>query len=135
MGVALIALRFLETRFFVFDYTVEFFVGGLALLFTALGIWLALKLAKPKTVVVEKHVPAPAEFRLDENQMESLGMSKRELEVLQLMAKGYSNGEIASQLFVSLNTVKTHVSNIFIKLEVGRRTQAVEKAKQLRLIA
>lgn len=135
MGIALIALRFLETRFFVFDYTVEFFVGGLALLFTALGIWLALKLAKPKTVVVEKHLRAPTEFLLDENQMESLGISKRELEVLQLMAKGCSNSEIASQLFVSLNTVKTHVSNIFSKLEVGRRTQAVEKAKQLRLIA
>ncbi|NUY79875.1 DNA-binding response regulator [Flavobacterium sp. MAH-1] len=135
MGIALFALRFLEIRFFVFDYTMEFFVAGIALLFTALGIWLALKLVKPKTVIVEKMVPAKIDIEINQAELDRLGISKRELEVLQLMAKGHSNNEIASELFVSLNTVKTHAANIFEKLEVARRTQAVEKAKKLGLLA
>lgn len=135
MGVALFVLRFLEIRFFIFDYTMEFFVGGIALLFTALGIWLALKLVKPKTVVVEKTIPAKIDIEINQAELDRLGISKRELEVLQLMAKGHSNNEIAAELFVSLNTVKTHAAKIFEKLEVARRTQAVEKAKQLGLLA
>lgn len=135
MGVALFALRFLEIRFFIFDYTMEFFAGGIALLFTALGIWLALKLAKPKTVIVEKTIPAKIDIEINQAELDRLGISKRELEVLQLMAKGHSNSEIASELFVSLNTVKTHAAKIFEKLEVARRIQAVEKAKQLGLLA
>lgn len=134
MGAALVAFRFLETRFFFLNYTTEFFVGGMAVLFTALGIWLATRLSKPKTIVVEREVLLSAISEIDQAEITRLGMSKRELEVLQLMAKGHSNNEIASELFVSLNTVKTHVSNIFEKLEVKRRTQAVERAKQLNII-
>jgi ATP/maltotriose-dependent transcriptional regulator MalT len=71
---------------------------------------------------------------LNEAELNKLGISKREHEVLEWMAKGLSNQEIADKLFVSLNTVKTHTSNLFLKLEVSRRTQAIQKAKQLRLI-
>ncbi|RZJ72699.1 response regulator transcription factor [Flavobacterium sp.] len=134
MGVALAILRFLEIRFFFFDFGTEILVGGSALLFMAIGIWVTLKLAKPKTIVIEKEIARAAEFCLDQSALQTIGISKRELEVLQLMSKGHSNTEIASQLFVSLNTIKTHASNIFEKLEVNRRTQAVEKARQLRLI-
>jgi NarL family two-component system response regulator LiaR len=72
---------------------------------------------------------------LNETEFEKLGISKRELEVLQLIADGLSNQEIASQLFVSLNTVKTHSSNLFYKMEVKSRTQAIDKAKRLKIIA
>lgn len=113
------------------------FTGAIAFVFTALGIWLALKLAKPKTVVVEKEVAvyvSETEFVRDEAALEQTGISPRELEVLELMAEGLSNAEIADKLFVSLNTVKTHSSKIFEKLDVKRRTQAVEMAKRLRII-
>jgi ATP/maltotriose-dependent transcriptional regulator MalT len=108
----------------------------LALVFTGLGIWLALKLARPKvrTVVVVEPAPEPPGQGIDEKELVRLGLSGREQEVLQLIAEGLSNQEIADRLFVSLNTVKTHCSRIFEKLDVRRRTQAIEKSKKLRLI-
>ncbi len=102
-----------------------------------LGIWLAKQLTKPKTVLVEKTVyvsPSSENFERNEKAVEELGISKRELEVLELIAQGFSNNEIAERLFVSLNTIKTHSSNLFEKLEVNRRTQAVEAAKRLGII-
>jgi ATP/maltotriose-dependent transcriptional regulator MalT len=114
------------------------YVGAIAVIFTALGIWLALKLTRPKIerVVVEKeiYIEKAREFVFNETAMARLGISKRELEVLQLMAEGLSNAEIANRLFVSLNTIKTHASNLFFKLDASRRTQAIEKAKSLCLI-
>jgi NarL family two-component system response regulator LiaR len=89
---------------------------------------------KVKTIVIEKQVAADAGFTLNEAELSKLRISNRELEVLQLMARGLSNQEIAERLFVSLNTIKTHSSNLFLKMEVERRTQAVEKAKRLSLI-
>lgn len=138
MALLLFLLKWLEFRFFVINHSLEIYIGAIALVFTGLGIWLALKLTKPKkeTVIIEKEVfvNADPEFILNEKELDKLEISKRELEVLQLMAKGMSNQEIASSLFVSLNTIKTHSSNLFIKLDVKRRTQAVEKAKQLKII-
>jgi DNA-binding CsgD family transcriptional regulator len=133
MAVLLVLLKWLELRFVIYDHAIEIYGGAIAILFTALGIWLALKISKPKiqTVVVEKRVE---DFVLNEKELASTGMSKRELEVLELMAEGLSNQEIGERLFVSLNTIKTHSSKIFEKLDVQRRTQAVEKAKRLNLI-
>lgn len=138
MAILLILLKWLELRFIIYDYSFEIYAGAIAIVFTALGIWLAIKLTKPKveTVVVEKPVymqPGSA-FVLNEKECTALGISKRELEVLERMAGGLSNQQIADQLFVSLSTVKTHSARIFEKLEVERRTQAVEKAKRLGLI-
>jgi ATP/maltotriose-dependent transcriptional regulator MalT len=134
----LFILKWLQFRFVIIDHALEIYVGAIALIFTALGIWLAMKLARPKiqTVVVEKEVyKTPAhDFTTNEAELVKLGLSKRELEVLQLIAEGLSNQEIAARLFVSLNTIKTHSSRIFEKLEVRRRTQAIEKAKRLNLI-
>ena len=124
--------------FLILDHALDIYIGAIALIFTGLGIWLALKLAKPKTqtVIVEKEIyRATDEFVLNEAELEKLGLSRRELEVLQHMADGLSNGEIAEKIFVSLNTVKTHSSKIFEKLDVKRRTQAVEKAKRIGIIA
>lgn len=132
MAVLLFVLRWLELRLLIFTHSFEIYAGMIAVIFTALGIWLAMKLTKPKTIVVEKEKPAV--FVFNRSECENLGISKRELEVLQLMANGMSNNEIAEALFVSTNTVKTHGTRLFEKLEVGRRTQAIEKAKRLGLI-
>jgi len=138
LALLLLLLRWLEFRFLVLDQSLDLYIGIIALLFTGLGIWLALKLAKPKTktVIIEKKVfiTPESEFVRNTTELEKLAISKRELEVLELMAKGMSNQEIAGQLFVSLNTIKTHSGKVFEKLEVKRRTQAVEKAKRLSII-
>jgi two-component system, NarL family, response regulator LiaR len=138
LAVLLFLLKWLELRFIIIDHAIEIYIGAIALIFTGLGIWLALKLIKPKVerVVVEKeiYIRHTADFAVNEQVLNELGLSKRELEVLQLMAEGLSNGEIASHLFVSLNTIKTHSSNVFEKLDVKRRTQAIEKSKRLGLI-
>lgn len=131
-------LKWLEFRFLVVSHAFDIYIGFIAIIFTALGIWLAQKLLKPKveTVVQEKtiYVQRADSFIRNDAAVQIAGLSKRELEVLQLMAAGMSNQEIASQLFVSLNTIKTHAANLFLKLEVKRRTQAIEKAKKLQLI-
>ena len=139
LALLLFLLKWLELRFVIIDHAFQIYIGAIALLFTALGIWLALKLAKPgvKTVVVEKEVIVPHTghaFILNEKELARLGISSRELEVLQLMAAGLSNQEIAARLFVSLSTVKTHTSRLFEKMDVKRRTQAVEMAKRLNII-
>jgi two-component system, NarL family, response regulator LiaR len=136
----LLLLKWLEFRFVIMDHSFEAYIGVIALIFTSLGIWLALKLAKPKTetIIVEKEVfiTKPVEgFIPDASALSKTGISKREWEVLAGMSEGLSNQEIAERLFVSLNTVKTHSSRLFEKLEVRRRTQAIEKAKRLGLLA
>jgi NarL family two-component system response regulator LiaR len=138
LAVLLILMKWLEWRFVIVDHAFELYAGSLAVIFTLLGIWLAVKLTRPKTntAIVEKEVIVKSgHFVLDEKELNKLGLSKREMEVLQLMAEGLSNHEIASRLFVSLNTIKTHSSKVFEKLEVRRRTQAVDKAKKLSLIS
>lgn len=129
LAVLIFVLKFIEYRFLVRDLSLEFYVGAIAIFFTVLGVWAGLKLTKKKTIIITN----PA-FQFDQSRLDSLGISKREYEVLELMAKGFSNQEIADKLFVSLNTIKTHSSNLFLKLEVSRRTQAVQKAKELQLI-
>ncbi len=138
LAFLLFLLKWLELRFIIFDHSFEIYIGFIALIFTALGIWLALKLSKPKieTVVVEKevYVARNENFVLDTSLVSQLELSKRELEILSLLSQGHSNQEIATNLFISLSTVKTHIQNLFEKLDVKRRIQAVEKAKRLNLI-
>jgi len=139
LALLLFVLKWLELRFLIIDHIIEIYVGAIALLFTGLGIWLAHKLTMPQveTQIVERevYVTAGDEFTINEPERLRLGISYRELEVLQLVSEGLSNQQIADRLFVSLNTVKTHSSRIFEKLEVRNRTQAVERARRLRLIA
>jgi NarL family two-component system response regulator LiaR len=140
LGALTFLLKWLEYRFLITTHAFEIYAGLIALFFTVLGIWAGSKLIKPKkikeVVFVEKlvNVPQPAFSEPDQQEIEKRGISARELEVLQLIANGLSNQEIADKLFVSLNTVKTHTSNLFIKLDVSRRTQAIQKAKSLRII-
>lgn len=138
MALLLFLIKWLEAHFIVFNYRLDFFIGAIAIIFTVLGIWLALKLVKPKveTRIIEKevYIDNSAQTEINQTEIAKLGISKRELDVLNLMAIGLSNEEIAEKLFIGLNTVKTHSSNIFLKLDVKRRTQAVEKAKRLNII-
>ena len=138
LALLVVLLKWLELRFIIFDHSFEIYIGFIAVIFTALGIWLALKLSKPKveTVVVEKEVVIRRneKFVLNTSLIAQLELGKRELEILNLMALGHSNQEIAKNLFISVSTVKTHIQNLFEKLDVKRRTQAVEKAKRLNLI-
>ena len=126
LAFLLFLLKWLELRFIIFDHSFEIYTGFIAIIFTALGIWLALKLSKPKikTLVVEKEVyvdrnenlpDRQAGFVLNRSLVSKLGLSKRELEILSLLAQGYSNQEIATKLFVSLSTVKSHIQNLYEK--------------------
>jgi len=128
MAALTVILKFIEYRFFVHDLSLEFYLGAVAVLFTALGVWAGMRLTRRKVIV------ANPDFKLNEPEIQRLGISKREYEVLELMAQGLSNQEIADKLFVSLNTVKTHSSNRFMKLDARRRTQAIHRAKELGLL-
>ena len=138
-----IALKMLEYKFIIINHSFELYGGTLAICFTILGIYAGKKLTKPKEreIIIEKTVYVPATpsnsitTTADKRTIENTGLSKREYEILELMAHGFSNQEIADKIFVSISTVKTHISNIFIKLDATRRTQAVKKAKELNLIS
>ena len=135
-GILIVVLRMIEFRFMIVEHSFEIYGGLIAALFAGLGIWLGLKLTKKKEILIVKEVPVPAAaaFSLNEQRLKDLGITKRELEILELIAQGMSNREIAEKLFVSENTVKTHSSRIFDKLGAKRRTQAVQLAKEMRLL-
>lgn len=135
-GVLIAVLQLIEYRWLVVEHSVEIYGALVAAVFAGLGIWLGLRLTRgrERVVVREVEVPAPATFVRDQARLDALGITPRELEILQLMAEGLSNKEIAARVFVSENTVKTHSSRVFDKLGARRRTQAVQLGKEWRLI-
>lgn len=140
-GVLVAVLKLVEYRYLVVEHSIEIYGGIVAALFSALGIWLGLRLTRPKETVVVKEVPVPVEVRvplepfvLNRQRQEQLGITSRELEILAAIAEGLSTREIAAKLFVSENTVKTHSSRLFEKLHAKRRTQAVQIGKEAGLI-
>lgn len=133
-GALIAALKLVEYRFLVVEHALEIYGGIVALLFAALGIWLGLKLVRPGVILKEVPVPAPKTFVPDTAKQEQLGITKRELEILEAIAAGLSNREIAEKLFVSENTVKTHTGRLLDKLNAKRRTQAIQLAKEAGLI-
>jgi DNA-binding CsgD family transcriptional regulator len=135
----LILFQLVKFTHFRTDIGFDFWIAGIALVFLVIGYFVSRKLfAKEitKEVIREKEVyievSPPAE--LDQKKLEKLGLSKREYEILQLINEGLSNQQIADKLYVSENTIKKHVSNLFLKLDVERRTEAVKKAKEMRII-
>lgn len=116
----MIVLQIIHYKTLVRDMEVEVYGGIVGILFLFFGIWLGTNTFRKKS--------------LDKYDREKLGLSKRELEVLELLSQGLSNQEVADKLFVSLNTAKTHISSIYTKLNVKRRTQAIQKARDLALI-
>ena len=135
-GLLIAVLKLVEYRFLVVEHSLEVYGGIVALLFAGLGIWLGLKLTRTRETVVVREVPVPVNgpFVRNTARQEKLGITERELEIIQLMAAGLSNREIAERLFVSENTVKTHSGRVFDKLNARRRTQAVQLAKEAGLI-
>ena len=144
-GVLIAALKMVEYRYLVLEHSLELYGGIVAALFAVLGIWLGQKLTRPReklvvrevAVRVEVRVPVPAggPFVRNEERVRELGLTPRELEILEALAAGLSNKEIADRLFVSENTVKTHAARVFAKLSARRRTQAVQLAKEAGIIA
>ncbi len=143
-GPLIAALQYTQYRFLVIEHSVEIYGALVAVLFSAFGIWLGLRLTRGREVVREtvvvREVPVPAAVRApvpfspDRTRQRSLGITEREMEVLALVAGGFSNREIAAQLFVSENTIKTHCARAFDKLGASRRTQAVQLGKELGLL-
>lgn len=138
MAILIFTLKWLQWKYLISDNSLDIYIGLIALIFTSLGIWLATQLTKPKvqTVIVQKEVylPTAENFTINETELKKLNLTSREYEVLQFLSKGNSNAEIAKNLFLSLSTVKTHVSNLLVKMDVKNRTQALEKAKRLKII-
>ncbi|WP_019538718.1 helix-turn-helix transcriptional regulator [Proteiniphilum acetatigenes] len=138
LAILIFVLKWLQWKFLIVDNAIDIYIGLVAVFFTVLGIWVATQLVKPKvqTVIVEKEVfvAQPEEFTINETELKKLNLSSREYEVLQLLSKGYSNTDIAESLFLSLSTIKTHVSNLYLKMDVKSRTQAIDKAKRLKII-
>jgi DNA-binding CsgD family transcriptional regulator len=135
-GLLIALLRWSEYQFLVIDHSVEIYAALVAAVFAGLGIWLGLRLTRPRAVVGVEPVPAVANspFVPDEKKRDDLGITRREMEILGLVAQGMSNREIAEKLFVSENTVKTHCSRAFDKLGARRRTEAVLMGKKLGLL-
>jgi NarL family two-component system response regulator LiaR len=134
-GILIAVLKWTEYRFLVIEHSIEIYGGLTAATFAVLGVWLGLKLTRTQRIVV-KEVPVPAgePFIPDESRRKDLGITPREMEILELMAQGMSNREIAGKLYVSENTVKTHSSRVFDKLGARRRTQAVQLGKEFGLL-
>ncbi|MBS0385980.1 MAG: response regulator transcription factor [Proteobacteria bacterium] len=125
LAAGALALQWLQYRFLVRAFPLEIYIALIAAAFAGLGMWAGLKLARR---------PPQASFEKNAAAISSLGLTLREQEVLGLLAAGRSNKEIALKLGVSPNTVKTQVASLYQKLEVQRRTQAVQKARQLAII-
>ena len=126
-ALALIAfiLQWMEYQYFTRFFSPELYIFLIGIGFTALGLWLGRSLTSERR---------SSDFTLNEAALQSLGITKREFAVLEQMAVGHSNKQIAEKLSVSPNTVKTHVAKLYEKLEVNQRVQAVQKAKDLQLI-
>jgi DNA-binding CsgD family transcriptional regulator len=141
-GLLIATLQYTEYRFVVIEHSVELYSALVAILFAAFGIWLGLRITRNRETiretVVVREVPVPAEasapFTPNTARQQTLGITARELEILALIARGFSNREIATQLFVSENTVKTHCARTFDKLGAARRTQAVKRGKEFGLL-
>jgi two-component system, NarL family, response regulator LiaR len=145
-GVLIAVLNLIQYRYLVVEHSVEIYGALIAAIFSAVGIWLGLRItarrhaADPSAnsgqeAVLSNAAATPDQpFLPDEKRREDLRITPRELEILNLIAQGMSNREIADRLFVSENTVKTHSSRVFDKLGAKRRTQAVQLGKEFGLL-
>lgn len=131
LAALIVLLKYVEYSFFIKSFSQEVYIGIIAVFFTAFGVWTGVKWIQRKQI---KEVPESFNPEDIEKVRVQLEISKREMDVLQGMAKGLSNRQIAEQLFLSESTIKTHSSNLFAKLDVSRRTQAVQKSRELGLL-
>ena len=125
IAAAALVLQWLEYRYAVRALSTEVYIGAVAVGFTSLGLWVGYRLTAGR---------GKSEFERNDRAIASLAISGRELEVLELLAEGCSNKEIADRLCLSPHTIKSHLGHLYDKLEVSRRTQAVQKARELRIL-
>lgn len=125
LALGAFALQWLEYRFVTRAFSWQIYVGLIGAAFAAGGVWVGWRLAARAR---------PETFQRNDAALAALGLTGQEVKVLERLAAGRSNKEIARDLGLSPNTVKTHVANLYAKLEVGRRTQAIGKARELALI-
>lgn len=139
-GILIFALLMLfqlaRIQSFKSGFKIEIWIAVFSILFFIIGIFISRKLFRPKPTLIEKeiYVNTDQPFEVDASQISKLGISKREYEILQLIDEGLSNQQIAEKLFVSENTIKKHISNLFFKMDVERRTEAIKKAKGLKIL-
>lgn len=137
LAILIFLLKWLQWKFLIVDNAVDIYVGLIAIFFTCLGIWVAKQLTtrKIEKVIIEKEVIVPYEkdFSINETELNKLKLTKREYQILELLSKGKSNAEISDNLFISISTVKTHVSNLYNKMDVKSRSQAIALSKKLKL--
>ena len=138
LATLICALKWLHWNFLIVSNAIDLYVGLIAIVFTMLGMWIASQLIKPKTqtVFVEKQIiiRQPPKFILNQIELKRLNLTDREYQILKLIALGYSNADIADELFLSLSTIKTHVSNLYAKMAVKNRFQAITKAKRMKIV-
>lgn len=131
-------LKLLQWNFLIMENAIDIYIGLIAIIFTMLGAWIASQIIKPKThaVLVDKQIKIeqPKEFKLNEAVLKRLNLTNREYQILKLLAQGYSNSEIADKLFLSLSTIKTHVSNLYTKMNVKSRFRAIAVAKKMKIV-
>ncbi len=126
MAALILVLQAVDYWLLMKTTRLEVYIGILALVFVGVGIWFGTTVINKEQKVSLETVPPINPDQFD--------ISNREYEVLELMATGMTNHEIAKELFISVNTVKTHIGSLYTKLDVGRRTQAVRRARELQLI-
>ena len=138
IAALIFGLKWIEWNFLIVENAVDIYVGTIAIVFTLIGGWVATQLIKTKkqTVIVQKEVVIhqPKTFTLNQNELNKLNLTDREYEILKLLAQGHSNAEIAGHLFLSLSTIKTHVSNLYSKMDVKNRYEAMTRAKSLEIV-
>ncbi len=134
MALVAFALRVLDYHYLIHDIGLEVYLGIVGCLFLGFGLWVGGRFLQNRATLTAATPERAQANSASLGNGSALGLTIRELEILQLIAAGHSNQEIADRLFISLNTVKTHSSNLFLKLDVKRRTQAVLKAKEMNLL-
>ena len=131
-------LKWLQWKYLIVDNAVDLYIGLMAIVFTTLGAWIASQIIKPKTktVFVEKQIliEQPKAFILNEAELNRLSLTNREYQILKLIAQGNSYSDIATHLFLSLSTIKTHVSNLYTKMKVKNRVQAITLARKMEIV-
>lgn len=138
MATLIFWLKWLQWKFLIVDNAIDIYIGLIAIAFTILGVWVANQFIKSRTqtVFVEKEIIVyqPKKFILNQRELKRLNLTKREYEILKLIVRGNSNADIADQLFLSLSTIKTHVSNLYAKMNVKNRFQAITMAKRMEIV-
>ena len=137
IALLIFGLKWLQWNFLIKDNAIDIYIGCIALVFTLFGIWVATQVIKPKThtIYIEKPtMDGHKQFITNQVELKKLNLTDREFQILRLLAKGHSNANIAEHLFLSISTIKTHVSNLYSKMNVKSRFQAIERARRMNIV-